>query len=72
MGLQEISTQDEPLSSERDSEAAAEDSGGLIAGLRDYGNINRTNLVSIIPWAFIACLIVSALFAQWATHISVG
>ncbi len=60
MGLQEISTQDEPLSSERDSEAAAEDSGGLIAGLRDGGNrlaavrgIVIGTVVGIIIWAAI-------------------
>jgi hypothetical protein len=60
MGLQEISTQDEPLSSERVSEAAAEDSGGLIAGQRDDGNrlaaargIMIGTVVGIIIWAVI-------------------
>ncbi len=60
MGLQEISTQDEPLSSERDNEAAAEDSGGLIAGLSDDGNklaatrgIMIGTVVGIIIWAVI-------------------
>jgi hypothetical protein len=58
MGLQESSTQDEPLSSERVSEPPAEDSGGLIAGLRDDGNrlaavrgIMIGTVVGIIIWA---------------------
>jgi hypothetical protein len=38
MSLQEISTQDEPLSHETQSKAPAEDSKGLIAGLHDDGN----------------------------------
>jgi hypothetical protein len=60
MGLQEISTQDEPLSSERVSETPAEDSGGLIAGLSDDGNkldavrgIMIGTVVGIMIWAVI-------------------
>ncbi len=52
--------QDELLSSERVSEAPAEDSGGLIAGLRDDGNklaaargIMIGTVVGIIIWAVI-------------------
>ena len=38
MGLHKSSTQDDLVSYERDSEAPAEESWGLIAGLRDDGN----------------------------------
>ncbi len=38
MGLHKNSTQDEPVSYERDSEAPAEESRGLIAGPRDDSN----------------------------------
>ena len=38
MGLHKSSTQDELVSCEGDSEAPAEDSRGIIAGLRDDSN----------------------------------
>jgi len=38
--VEQTPTQDEPLSNEMDSETPEEDSGGLIAGLRDDGNRN--------------------------------
>ncbi len=61
MGLVERTpNQDELLSSERVSEAPAEDSGGLIAGLRDDGNklaaargIMIGTVVGSIIWAVI-------------------
>jgi hypothetical protein len=60
MGRQESSTQDEMVSFERDSETPAEDSGGLIVGLRDDGNrlaatrgIMIGTVVGIIIWAVI-------------------
>ena len=60
MGPQESSTQDEMVSFERDSETPAEDSGGLIVGLRDDGNrlaatrgIMIGTVVGIIIWAVI-------------------
>ncbi len=60
MGPQESSTQDEMVSFERDSETPAEDSGGLIVGLRDDGNrlaatrgIMIGTVVGIIIWAAI-------------------
>ncbi len=60
MGPQESSTQDEMVSFERDSETPAEDSGGLIVGLRDDGNrlaatrgIMIGTVLGIIIWAVI-------------------